>query len=242
MGTHSRNQIRLFQTAEHACGYYPDRLARDLVLDPHDPALPALYGNALAMGFRRSGAHVYRPHCAECAACRPVRIPVASFAPSRAQKRCARRNADLHVSVLPARRTDENFALYKRYLAARHRDGGMDRAEPADFDGFLAGPWSPTRFVEFSCDGRLLAVAVIDAAAEALSAVYTWFDPDEAARGLGTFAILAQVELARREQRAHVYLGFWLQDHPKMDYKRNFRPLEVLVGRDWVPLDDEAGA
>jgi len=234
MGT--RQNIRLFQTAEHACGYFPERVARDLVLDPHDPALPALYGHALAMGFRRSGTHVYRPHCLECAACRPVRIRVADFRPNRAQARCVRRNADLEVAIRPAKRSDENFALYKRYLAARHAGGGMDRAEPADFDAFLAGPWSPTRLLEFRRDGRLLAVAVVDVVGDALSAVYTWYDPDEAARGLGTFAILTEVELARREQRAYVYLGFWIKDHPKMDYKRNFRPLEVLVGRDWQPL------
>jgi arginine-tRNA-protein transferase len=236
MGT--RQNIRLFQTAEHACGYFPERVARDLVLDPHDPALPALYGHALAMGFRRSGTHVYRPHCLECAACRPVRIRVADFHPNRAQARCVRRNADLEVAIRPAKRSDENFALYKRYLAARHAGGGMDRAEPADFDAFLAGPWSPTRFVEFRKDGVLLAVAVIDACDDALSAVYTWFDPAASARGLGTFAILTQVELARREGRDFVYLGFWIEDHPKMHYKQAFRPLEVLVGRDWRPLPE----
>jgi arginine-tRNA-protein transferase len=116
----------------------------------------------------------------------------------------------------------------------------MDRAEPADFDAFLAGPWSPTRFIEFRKDGRLLAVAVIDAAEDALSAVYTWFDPDAAARSLGTFAILTQVELARREERGFVYLGFWIEDHPKMHYKQQYRPLEVLVGRDWRRLEPAA--
>jgi arginine-tRNA-protein transferase len=233
----SRN-IRLFQTAEHPCGYYPERTARDLVLDPSDPALPALYGHALAMGFRRSGTHVYRPHCLGCAACRPVRIPVADFRPNRAQARTLRRNADVAIALAPARRTLENFSLYKRYLAARHPGGGMDKAEPADFDAFLAGPWSPTRFIEFRVARRLLAIAVIDACDDALSAVYTWYDPDEARRGLGTFAILSQIELARREARPYLYLGFWLEDHPKMHYKQAFRPLEVLVGRDWQRLPE----
>jgi arginine-tRNA-protein transferase len=232
----SRRNIRLFQTAEHPCGYYPDRLARDLVLDPVDPALPALYGNALAMGFRRSGAHVYRPYCAGCIACRPVRIPVADFVPNRTQARCLRRNADLDVALAPARRTAENFALYKRYLAARHPGGGMDHAEPSDFDAFLACHWSPTHFLEFRLAGRLVGIAATDHAEQALSAVYTYFDPSLARRSLGTFAILSLVDLARREGRAHVYLGFWLEGHPKMHYKQAFRPLEVLVGREWLPL------
>ena len=234
----SRRNIRLFQTAEHPCGYYPERVARDLVLDPADPALPALYGNALAMGFRRSGAHVYRPHCLACTACRPVRIAVADFVPDRGQVRCLRRNADLRIEIVPARRTAENFALYKRYLAARHAGGGMDQSEPADFDAFLAGPWSPTRFIEFRLGTRLVCVAATDAADDALSAVYTCFDPEFAARSLGTFAILTQLELARREARGHLYLGFWLEGHPKMHYKQRFRPLEVLDGRHWRRLPD----
>jgi arginine-tRNA-protein transferase len=232
-GTHN---IRIFQTAEHRCGYYPERLARDLVLDPADPALPQLYANALAMGFRRSGAHVYRPACLGCSACRPVRIPVMQFQPDRGQRRCLRRNSDLQLSMLPARRTEENFALYQRYLSSRHVGGGMDQPQPGDFDGFLACTWSPTRFLEWRLDGQLLAVAVTDVLPNALSAVYTFFDPEHASRSLGTNAILCQIEQAKRDGREHLYLGFWLDGHRKMDYKRNFQPLETLAGKDWRPL------
>jgi arginine-tRNA-protein transferase len=229
----STHNIRIFQTAEHRCGYYADRLARDLVLDPADPALPLLYSNALAMGFRRSGSHVYRPACLGCSACRPVRIPVAYFDPDRSQRRCARRNADLQLHVQPAKRTEENFALYERYLGWRHAGGGMDQPKPGDFDGFLSCPWSPTSFFEWRLGEQLVAVAVTDVLPDALSAVYTFFEPQHAGRSLGTFAILSQIEHARREGREFVYLGFWLKDHPKMHYKQNFRPLETLDGKDW---------
>ena len=228
-----QGNIRVFHTIEHACGYWPDRRARDLVLDPSDSSLPELYSPALAMGFRRSGGHVYRPHCLSCQACTPVRIPVARFAASRAQRRCLRRNSDLEMTIRPATRDDETFALYQRYVSARHAGGGMDHPTHADFDAFLSCPWSPTAFIEFRLDSRLLAVAVTDRLADALSAVYTFFDPDESARSLGTFAILAQVEQARRQGLAHVYLGFWLQDHAKMQYKQSFQPLERLVGGRW---------
>jgi arginine-tRNA-protein transferase len=233
----STHNIRIFQTAEHRCGYYPDRLARDLVLDPADPTLPEIYGNALAMGFRRSGAHVYRPACLGCSACRPVRIPTAHFVADRSQRRCLKRNSDLRLDVRPASRTEENFSLYRRYLDWRHAGGGMDQPQTTDFDAFLACPWSPTRFFEFRLNQRLLAVAVTDVLPNALSAVYTFFEPELADRSLGTFAILSQIEQARREGRAHLYLGFWLDGHPKMHYKRNFRPLETLVGKDWQPLE-----
>lgn len=234
----SQANIRVYQTVEHACGYWPDRLARDLVLDPTDPALASLYGPSLAMGFRRSGGHVYRPHCAACKACTPVRIAAAAFQPNRAQRRCQRRNADLELRWTPAECSDERFALYRRYVGSRHPGGGMDDPSPADFDAFLSCPWSPTMFLEARLDGRLVSVAVTDVLADALSAVYTFYDPDLAARGLGSFAILAQLAQARRDGREHLYLGFWLKGHPKMDYKRNFRPLERLVGREWRPFAD----
>jgi arginine-tRNA-protein transferase len=225
--------IRVYQTAEHACGYWPDRSARDLVLDPADPLLPGMYGSALAMGFRRSGNHVYRPHCAGCRACTPVRIPVARFVPSRSQRRCLARNVDLRLSARPAMRSVENFALYQAYVSGRHAGGGMDNPSPADFDAFLACAWSPTAFLEMRLQGELLAVAVTDVLPDALSAVYTFFDPRQAARSLGTFAILSQVEYARQQGLEHVYLGFWLEGHPKMSYKKSFRPLQYLAEGCW---------
>lgn len=231
------SSIRIFQTAEHPCGYWPDRRARDIVLDPDSRALPAVYPAALAQGFRRSGGHVYRPQCETCMACVPVRIDVEAFVPNRSQNRCLRRNADLQARELPARREPQVFELYQRYLSSRHRKGGMDQPRPEDFDNFLSAPWSPTRFLSFyDSTGALKGVAVSDLLPNGLSAVYTFFDPDEAARGLGTFAILRQIEWARRLGLPHVYLGFWLQGHPKMDYKRRFSGIEQLRHGDWEPL------
>jgi len=120
------DELRLFQTGEHPCGYWSDRVARDLVLDPNDRRLGALYPLALSWGFRRSGDLVYRPHCAHCQACVAVRIPVARFAPDRSQRRCATRNDDLEVRITAATARDDLFALYHRYLTHRHANGGMD--------------------------------------------------------------------------------------------------------------------
>ena len=230
--------IRLYQTREHNCGYWPGRSARDLLLDPHEPALPALYGDMLALGFRRSGNNVYRPRCAACTACIPLRIPVARFRPSRSQRRCAARNADLRWNETEAACNDERFALYRRYLAGRHRGGGMDEPSRDDFEQFLTAAWSPTRFLEARADGRLLAVAVTDVLDDALSAVYTFYEPEQAARGLGTAALLAQIDHAAGGGRGFLYLGFWLRGHPKMAYKARFRPAEILRDGRWQPLDD----
>jgi len=238
------DELRLFQTGDHPCGYWPERAARDLVLDPHDPRLGTLYPMALSWGFRRSGDLVYRPHCADCHACVSVRIPVARFTPDRSQRRCLARNADLEVRIVPAEQTDEQFALYRRYLGHRHAQGGMDDHGPHEFDQFLIGRWSQGRFIELRAPGQpgqrgaLLGVAVTDMTPQGLSAVYTFFDPDHAARSLGTFAILQQIAWAQREQLEHLYLGYWIRNHRKMDYKRRFRPLEAYDGRRWQAFDE----
>lgn len=236
MGNSGQHAIRLFQSLEHPCGYWKERLARDLIIDPTDPHLASVYPQALAMGFRRSGGHVYRPYCAGCRACVSVRIPVEHFVPNRTQKRCLARNADLELRIAPPQRTGENFALYRRYLDTRHAGGGMDDPAPENFDAFLACRWSPTEFMEFRLDGELVALAVTDVVPDGLSAVYTFFAPELATRSLGTYAILRQVERARRESRSYVYLGFWLEGHPKMAYKLAYQPLEFLDGALWRPM------
>jgi len=226
-------RIRVFQTLDHPCGYFKDRSARNLVIDPLAPDMPRLYGLALRSGFRRSGGHVYRPACAGCRACVPARLPVAAFRPSRSQQRCLARNADLRMQWAEPLRTAENYALYRRYLGNRHAGGGMDDGDEADFERFLRCEWSPTRFLEFRLESRLIAVAVTDVTPQALSSVYTFFDPEARSRGLGTFAILQQIEQCRRMSRPYLYLGYWIENHPKMDYKRRFRPLELLTRDGW---------
>jgi arginine-tRNA-protein transferase len=127
--------------------------------------------------------------------------------------------------------------LYERYLRQRHPGGGMDEADASDFRRFLTAPWSPTLFLEMRLANRLVGVAVTDVCTNGLSAVYTFFDPDEHARSLGTFAILQQVALARRRGLPWVYLGFWIEGHPKMDYKRRFRPLQVRGTAGWAAME-----
>lgn len=237
--------LRLFHTADHACGYWPERQARDLVFDPGDPRLAQTYPMALDWGFRRSGNLIYRPHCRGCQACVAVRIPVAEFRPDRSQRRCLARNADLDARVLPAERNDEHFALYERYLSARHRGGGMDGHGPAEFDQFLVSTWGQGRFLELRTrqdhgPGALLAVAVTDVVADAMSAVYTFYDPDAVDRGLGTFAILQQIAWAQREGKRHLYLGYWIDGHRKMAYKRRYQPLESFDGHGWSRTPGDA--
>lgn len=233
--------VRLFQTLPHPCGYFDGRTAQNIVIDPSAPQLPQIYDLAVQRGYRRAGGHVYHPQCQSCRACVACRVPVARFRPDRSQRRCLARNADLAVQVVPAAYTDEYFALYRRYLRARHPDGGMDDARPEDFARFLYTAWSPTRFVEFRRGAELVALAVTDFCATGLSAVYTFFDPQQPSRGLGAYAILSQIRLARERGLPHVYLGFWIDGHSKMHYKSRYRPLEILRDNAWIDLDAPSG-
>lgn len=228
--------VRLFQTLPHACGYFSGRTAQNLVIDPAAPQLQRLYGPALERGFRRAGGHLYYPNCPQCRACTPCRIDVEEFRPDRSQRRCLRRNADIEVVEARAGYSHERHALYERYLRSRHAGGGMDDADASDFQRFLTAPWSPTLFLELRLQGRLLGVAVTDVSPLGLSAVYTFFEPGEAARSLGTLAILQQLALARRRALAWVYLGFWIEGHPKMDYKRRFQPLQIRTAQGWQTM------
>lgn len=231
------DNVRLFQTLPHSCGYFAERTAQNLVIDPAAPQLDQLYGAALERGFRRAGGHLYLPHCGHCRACTPCRIDVEHFAPDRAQKRCLKRNADIGITESMAGYNAERHSLYERYLRSRHAGGGMDEADASDFRRFLTAPWSPTLFLEMRLNKRLVGVAVTDVCTNGLSAVYTFFDPDEQVRSLGTFAILQQVALAKRRGLPWVYLGFWIENHPKMDYKRRFRPLQLRGPSGWATME-----
>lgn len=232
------DRVRLFLSVEHVCGYLPGRASRNAFIDPDFPLNPVRYGWLLDQGFRRSGAHVYRPYCQQCNSCLPARIPVRHFQPGRTQRRCLARNADLELTIVD-RLEDEHYALYRDYLQARHPGGGMDAHNREAFHTFLECPWGEVRYWEFRLQGRLLALAVVDETPRGLSAVYTFFDPTETRRSLGTLAVLRQIETCREYGLDHVYLGYWVPGSEKMDYKRHFRPMELLMHGGWktLPVD-----
>jgi len=228
--------IPLYLTSEHDCGYFENRKATSLVPDPALQMSKALYSQLIAHGYRRSGDFTYRPHCHNCAACRPCRIPVRDFLPRRSQRRCLQHNRDLETHRVPAQYTDEYFALYCKYINARHAEGNMVNPKPDDFCSFLYSDWSQTFFIEVRHERRLLAVAVTDPVADGLSAVYSFFDPDEQARSLGTFCILKQIQETRERNLDYLYMGYWISDCRKMQYKAEYQPLQLFDDQSWITL------
>jgi arginine-tRNA-protein transferase len=218
-----------------ACSYLQGRLARYLAFAaPVSP--PGLYHALMDLNFRRSGLAFYRPACDGCSECRAIRVPIASFRPSRAQRRCWGRNQDLAVTVAPPTPSEEKHALYRRYLAVRH-DGQMD-GSPEEFERFLYSTTVQTLELEYRLEGGLLAVALADLEPAALSAVYCYFEPTASPRSLGVFNVLSLIEECRRRELPHLYLGYYVRSCRKMDYKVAYRPNEILdVQGRWIPRE-----
>lgn len=229
-------RLKFYATQPHACSYLPDEQATTLFLDPSQPMDVRVYAELSDMGFRRSGDHLYRPHCQRCTACIPARIPAEGIQLNRQQKRILKRNADLVVSSVSPSFTEEYYSLYATYIEQRHADGDMYPPSRDQFHTFLVRDLPFSRFYEFRLDGRLLALAVTDVLPNGLSAVYTFYDPSEERRSLGRFAILWQVGEAARLGLRAVYLGYWIKNCRKMNYKTEYRPIELLVNQRWITL------
>lgn len=226
--------IKLYATHEHPCSYLHGRHATTVFVDPDAPMDKLLYSELSDYGFRRSGRHVYKPHCRSCQACIPVRIPVAQFHWKRAYRRSLKRNADLELRITHSLTLERHYPLYERYISARHADGDMFPPSREQFAEFLSSEWQTTQYLEYWLGTQLMGVSVTDRLEQGLSAIYTFYEPAASDRGLGTFAILQQILAAQRDSLPYVYLGYWIRECEKMRYKQAFRPLELYMGNRWL--------
>ena len=232
----------LFLSLPYTCNYLPGNQATTLFVDPGYNVEESTFSHYTQQGFRRSGNLIYRPQCRDCQSCVSVRVPVKEFRPNRSQRRTWLKNQDLDVVLVPGQYDPSHFDLYRRYQASRHPDSSMNNADPALYEEFLFSHFADTHIIEFhapatqGCESKLIAVAVIDMLPAALSAVYTFFDPDLSTRGLGIYAVLWQMRYAQQVGLDWVYLGYWIENCAKMDYKANFRPLQVYRNRRWQTL------
>jgi arginyl-tRNA--protein-N-Asp/Glu arginylyltransferase len=234
--TSSLRDLKVYTTYPHECSYLEDKEATTLFVDPRTEVDDKLYSDLSALGFRRSGSHLYRPHCQRCNACIPARIRVADFKPRRNQRRTWQRNQDLRVEQVSAIDGDDHFDLYCRYIAERHQDGDMFPPLRDQYLSFLSDEWGVTEYYQMLDQDRLVGVAVVDRINDGLSAIYTFFDPDLPQRSLGVYSILWQQQKALAEGVPYLYLGYWIRDCQKMSYKTQYRPLELLINGRWVDL------
>lgn len=232
------NDLQYYITPPHDCSYLKNKSARMVFLDPAHQIDVLALSELSRLGFRRSGDFVYRPECHLCKQCLSCRVPVNDFTMSGIQKKAWKRNQDLSLHIVSSNEaTQEHYALYERYINTRHADGDMYPPSYDQFEKFLIQSCTESYFLELRKDGRLLSVSTCDFLDDGISAVYTFFDPDEQHRSLGVFAILKQIEQARHMGLNYVYLGYWVPHSNKMNYKTQYNPIEILLDGKWKRLN-----
>ncbi len=235
---------QFYVTAPQACPYLDGRLERKLFTALQGDHAQRLNDTLSKQGFRRSQNVLYRPSCAECSACLSARIRVADFEPNRTQRKILKRNADLRRNATSPWATEDQYALFRRYLDRRHADGGMADMDIFEFAAMIEETPIRSRVIEYHRPGlgraELSAVCLTDVFDDGLSMVYSFYEPDMADRSLGTYLILDHVAIAREAGLPYVYLGYWVPGSRKMGYKANFGALEIYKGGAWQPIGNPA--
>jgi arginine-tRNA-protein transferase len=236
-------QLRFFLTAPSPCPYLPGRDERKVFAHLPLSDGPQVNDALTQVGFRRSQNIAYRPACEACDACISARIPAADYSFSRSERRIIERNGDLERNLVEAEATMEQFDLLRRYLMARHAEGGMADMTWPDYVAMVEDTAVRTHLIEYrqpsggAGPGDLVACILVDILGDGLSLVYSFYDPGYARRSLGSFIILDHVLQARAATLPYVYLGYWVPGSPKMNYKARFRPIEVLKPGGWLRLE-----
>jgi leucyl-tRNA---protein transferase len=244
---HSRDTPQFYLTAPSPCPYLSGKEERKVFTHLVGERAPELNNILTQGGFRRSQSIAYRPACEGCRACVSVRVIVKDFCPTQSMRRITRRNADISSEMRVAVPTSEQYSIFRAYLDSRHRDGGMADMTVLDYAMMVEDSHIETRIIEYrrrtpdtavtGRGGDLVAIGLTDVLGDGLSMVYSFFEPDEAARSLGTFMVLDHIARAQRMGLAYVYLGYWVRGSRKMDYKSRFLPQERLMPDGWARVE-----
>lgn len=235
---------RFFVTSPSACPYLPGKQERKVFTELSGTNAGELNDALGRIGFRRSQNVAYRPSCAECSACVSVRVVADEFKPNATQRKLLKRNNDLVVSVCKPWSTDEQYALLQRYLLARHPGGGMTEMDELDYADMVEHSPVDSYIIEYrepsvdGAPGRLVGACLTDKQGDGLSMIYSFFEPDTEKRpSMGNFIIMDHIMRARKSGLPYVYLGYWVEGSPRMQYKTKYQPLERLSAGGWARFD-----
>ncbi|MCP4185249.1 MAG: arginyltransferase [Hyphomicrobiales bacterium] len=248
MTKHALDAPQFYLTAPASCPYLDGKLERKVFTHLVGEKASAINDMLTQGGFRRSQNIAYRPACDNCKACVSVRVIVDQFSPSKSLKRILSANKDLMGSEMPPSPNPEQFSLFCDYLASRHKDGGMAGMTSLDFAMMVEDSHVNTSVIEYrkrgidsgitgKGSGPLIGVALSDVLADGLSMVYSFFDVDEKHNSLGSYMILDHIFRARKLGLPYLYLGFWIEQSPKMSYKTRFKPQQHLIADSWQDIE-----
>jgi arginine-tRNA-protein transferase len=237
--------LRFYLTESQPCPYLPQRMERKVFTPLRGNRAADLNDTLSVNGFRRSQNVAYRPQCPGCNACIATRVVAREFTPSRSDKRTIKRNSHLKRVLRPALATEEQYQLFRKYLASRHAGGAMAEMDALDFASMVEDSTVRTQVIEYheitgDQDPVLIAACLTDVMADGVSLVYSFFDPEKSRDSLGNYIILDHIDLANALGLSYVYLGYWVDGCRKMAYKTRFNPTETLIGSEWkrVTRDD----
>jgi leucyl-tRNA---protein transferase len=228
-------KIQFYVTAPYTCSYLSNQLAQSIIATPQHLVDGHQYSGLIQQGFRRSGKFVYRPHCENCNACIPVRLPVTDFQETRSQKRAYKQHGDLVANVATLSFDEAHFELYKAYQIGRHE--GTEQDETAEqYRNFLVQSNVDSLFVSFSLNDTVKIVSVVDIVEDGVSAVYTFYDTTDTKASYGTYSIMWLIDWCKQLNLPYLYLGYWIKNSQKMAYKENFTPQEALIDGEWLKI------
>lgn len=231
-------KIQFYLTANYNCGYIEGNKAQSIVASPYQNIELKEFNNLVNLGFRRSGNHVYKPHCHDCEACVPIRINVNDFKLNKSQKRCSIKN-DYQVEFKSIEYKYEDFLLYREYQKKRHNDQSTSEEDQKDeYKNFLLTSNFDSKMIKFSSQGKVIMITIVDVLDDGLSAVYTFYDLNFPKLSLGTYSIIWLAKWCKNNNHAYLYLGYWIRDNAKMSYKTKFKPYELLKNKTWIKQDE----
>ena len=229
----SFKKIKFYTTTEYNCSYIDKMDAQSLVVTPYKSINQNTFQDLIEKGFRRSGQYIYKPNCKSCTACIPIRLSVKKFLPSKTQKRTYKKHGYFKIREAPLSFKKNHFDLYLKYQNKRHSFINNEQNNLDDYNDFLIKSNVKSKLIEF-WDGDLLKIiSIVDIVSDGISAVYTFYDPDDDKVSYGTYSIIWLINWCKAHQLKYIYLGYWIGECNKMKYKTNFKPYELYIKGYW---------